>query len=368
MAYVIGIDFGNAYSFAAAISCKDGIVCKDETALWLVPSNMLKGYPSVLHVNNEGRKTYGLSAINELPLKNRRHLIKNHICSSEEICGYSINYDEEIVNLIKYIADNANEILKQKTGETTNLVSIAYPLFYMDYQADRLIELLQNVILETGESIQVIGKIKEPAAASLAFLSDIDTGSMGKYNTVLVFSMGETTFDASIVTLHHAPDGSFKSIDVIDSEEAYCAGYFYTRAVVKLIEKALLSRGVDPLDTREHSARLWIEADTMKQVLDKEKSVRYEYRNHTVEVTKQEYERAVDALLNWSINLTNNVYRRKAIEPAKIIMVGGQSKMPIIRKRLVETFPSIGEQNIILFKPYQAIAEGAARYGAILHK
>lgn len=368
MAHIIGLDFGNANSFTVFVSGINEITRKGGNVKWLVPATQQMGVPSMFHIDSRGRKTYGSGAANGRPRKNRRDMLKSKIGQTERIGDFTISYDDEIAHLIKHLVDGANDILEQQTGETTDTISIAYPVTYDDGQANRLVELAQRVTLKNGKKLRVLGRIKEPEAAALSYLSEADLGTGEKDFTVMVYDLGAGTFDASVVTAHQRRDGTISNYEVLDNDGVQCGGKDFTNAMIRILEDVHRAYQVPLPQNDSGRDRLMNEAEDIKIYLSTN-----DYRDYVVdeeedvaaEITVQQFERATEALVNRTVEITKALYDRVAVKPTKIVLAGGQSQMPLIRRRLAEAFPNIGEQNIIFHKPQQAIAEGAARFGVL---
>ena len=370
MGHVIGLDFGNANSYTVFISGIDENTRRGGNVKWLVNNQLHNnGIPSMFHIDGRGRKTYGIDAARGRPEKNRRDMLKSKIGTTETIAGHTISYDDEIVHLIKYIVDSANDILQQQTGETTDTVSIAYPVKYSEGQANRLVELAERVTLKNGKRLRVLGRIKESEAAALSYLSEAVLGAGERDFTVMVFDLGAGTFDASVVTAHQQRNGAISRYEVIRNDGATdCGGKRFTDAMCRILLRGYSESGIQPPQNDAAQDRLRRDAEEIKIYLsshDYQEYVLDENRDVVAEFTAKQLERETESLVAETIEITKNLYRSVDTKPTKIVLVGGQSQMPIIKRRLAEAFPQIGEQNILSHKPQQAIAEGAARFGVI---
>ena len=366
MEHVIGIDFGNANSYVAYISGIDEDTRRGGNVKGLLPINMQMGIPSTFHINARGKKSYGITAAQASPSKNRRNMLKNRIGTQEEIDGHTVNYDDEIIAFLKYLVDTANLQLEQQIHEKSHLISLAYPVTYTDGQANHLIELAQRVILDNGEHLQVWGRIKEPEAAALSYLGDLENVK-DTDQTVMVYDLGAGTFDASVVTIRWTEEGNVRYFEVLDNIGVPFGGEKFTEALVSLIRE---QAEVDLENTDADKNALLQAAETIKIALSTENEYDYDYSHDEngdssiLTITREQLEEITEGLVQETVEATLELYERVPIKPTKIVMVGGQSQMPVIRRRLAQAFPMLGE-SIIFHKCHQAIAEGAARFGAI---
>lgn len=371
METVIGLDFGNENSYAVFISGIDRRTRKGGNVKWLVPSDQQKGIPSVVHVDKLGVRRYGFVATQFRPAKNRRNMLKFRLDTTEEIGGFTVDYNVEITNLVKHIVDEANKILRaQNHGETTDRIALAYPVSYTDGQRDKLVELIENVTLEDGRKLKVVGKIKESEAAALAYLSEANFGEGEQNYTVLVYDLGAGTFDASVVTAHQTDKGTIDNYEVLRNRGVRRGGREIDAITADLIRNDCHTLGVELRDSDAANDELMRRAERIKILLSDEDHYEYVIDEEdddgpSFEITREDLEAATEELIMETIQATRELYDQVPIKPDRIVMVGGQSQMPVIRAMLAREFPDIGEDNIVLFRPHQAIAEGAARFGTL---
>ena len=83
-------------------------------------------------------------------------------------------------------------------------------------------------------------------------------------------------------------------------------------------------------------------------------------------VTRDEFERAAAPLMRQTIEETRRVLAEYATTgkpaPEFIVLTGGASQMPMVRRELEENFPQF-RGKVACYRPNRAIAYGAARYG-----
>lgn len=183
-------------------------------------------------------------------------------------------------------------------------------------------------------------------------------------NTALVFDLGGGTFDVSLVDF-------FEGMVEIKAStgDNYLGGEDFTQAIAGLIvEKS----GIPPhnLQTAETIARVRSAAERIKRELSRSPTV-----TTTLKIESGDFDISVneDELIKCSEELLERIRKpvARALRDARIelssldsvVMVGGSTRMPIIRKlvsRLLGRFPDVA------INPDQAIALGAATQAALV--
>lgn len=364
---IIGLDFGNYNSLTCYISDFDigtriGGIVHD-----LLPPRRPDGIPSIYFFSEKLGVLCGEEAERQraIPLQNRLRYLKRHLGESITIDGKNILYDNAITEVIQYCIRSANKELKDNYLVTTNLVSVSYPATYTSAQRQRLIELIERGTLEDGTPLKVFGTIAEPAAAALDYLSEfVKTKSD---TTVLVYDLGGGTFDLGLVSAY--PKGKKNS-----KGDTYYYDIIDTRGIAKLggidfddIVYNILYNQLNCKLNENQLAVLRNLAETVKiELSDADNSYPSLWNGEEdIEfiVTRKEFEDAAKDLVIQTINATKEVLdEHKENPPEVILLTGGASQMPMIKKELEKAFPSYNGK-IIFFRPSKAIAYGAARFG-----
>lgn len=369
---IIGVDFGNINSFPAIIDGMDERTKRGGMDVFLLPPEMFKlGIPSTFHFKKAKKLgerdvfSYGTAAVLAPPRVNRRNMLKRRLWQSEAIDGQNINYDDVIVGMLKHILDIANQELEDSGRKRCSRISLAYPVVFDRGKMEHLKELAERVVLKDGAKVKVVGMIQEPAAAALEYLGTLPVARAEKDVTVLVYDLGGGTFDAAIVTAHQNAEGVMTSYEVLDQEGVPHAGNEFTEAMLQLIIRKFQDIGVQ-VDTRAAAMdRLRRDAEQLKCALSNPDTKVVLYADddgNEIEITRADLEAETEKLVTDTIEASKRLFDRCASKPTMIIMTGGQSQMPVIRTRLEAQFPEISTDNVIIYKPQQAIALGAARF------
>ena len=383
MAYVIGLDFGNYNSFPCVVV--NGDVNNNRLSgmvVDLLPRYNRAGIPSAFFYSGREKfknyelPWYGDNAVSQraVPLKNRVRLLKRHLGESITIDDKCFSYDEEITNLIQYIIRKANEELQKNWMEITDLVSISYPATYSTEERMHLVSLVENATLEDGRHVKVYGTICEPAAASLDYLAEYQKEVSEE--TVLTYDLGGGTFDLAIVTAYpngkRNANGKTYYYDVVDKcGIAELGGNEFDQIIQQIL--------VEKLTPEQKSVEI------LSEIVSKAEEVKIELSNSNetwvsiynpvsrdyidIEITRAEFEKASEKYLQDMINLTNKILAdNPSSNPKYIILTGGSSQMPMIKKAIKKAFPSFSDDQIVDYRPTKAIAYGAARYGVVEQK
>lgn len=366
---VIGIDFGNVNSFPAFVKDMDERTRTGGTELSLLPADMKfnSGIPTTYFYSAKKGEKFGHAATTVPPRANQRNLLKRRFDTKEVIDGKEILYDEVITKMIEHIVRLANDTMQKTYLQTTNLISLAYPVEFTHAQLMHLVRLAEAATLEDGRHVKVAGTIREPAAAALAYLCSIKAPK-DNYN-VLVYDLGGGTFDVASVTAHlrgNPINGNVEYYDVVNMDGLKIGGHEFNQAMYDLfIEKAEMT----PTGGRKDQ---WMtEAEHVKIELSEQEVAYPQIIDENgepieIEISRAEYEDRVRDLVQRTVNCTVGLLTQPGVPtPDLILLTGGQSQMPLIRQLITKSFPNFPQDKIIIYKPQQAIACGAARYGVL---
>lgn len=210
--------------------------------------------------------------------------------------------------------------------------------------------------------LNVVDIINEPTAAAFAygFAQEDSTAE-----TVMIYDLGGGTFDVTVIRLAE------RKIEVVATDGNHELGgadwdeRLATHLSAKFLEASPDSG--DPLDDSYGIQDLYTLAEEAKQSLSTRDSydamIIHNGGRVVVAVSRAEYEEMTSSLLERTIELTDNVLKAAAGKGVggvdQVLLVGGMSKSPAVKRRLTERFGF----DPVLADPDLAVAKGAAIYG-----
>jgi molecular chaperone DnaK len=254
--------------------------------------------------------------------------------------------------ILKCLAEDA----EMQTGEPVRDVVITVPAYFGDAQ--------RQATRAAGEiaELNVVDVINEPTAA--AFSYGFAQGGESE-ETVLVYDLGGGTFDVTIIHL----TGDEIKVIVTDGDHMLGGVNWDQRMVEELARKFMASNPTasDPLDDDIGMVDLKTHAEDIKRALSGRDTVSEMViagaDRANVQITREEFEELTRDLVEQTLALTRSAVREAQAEGYaeidRVLLVGGSSFMPAIKRRLSEEFGWAPE----LEDPNQSVAKGAALAG-----
>lgn len=375
---ILGCDIGNGYGYSSLLTNEN------EDPMPLFPgayklSNI--GMPTATYVAPPDGKemvTFKDGKPAELLYRNKPsqivHAIKTRLNEgSIQVPGITnpVNVSDIYAAIVRDLLSLAEEELRNKAIKPIYDIVFTFPAAFSDNTA--LLEMMQQSIEKVtlnGNSIHVIGRLPEPAAVAIDYLHYMqhiapkDIRISSNNFTVLVYDLGHGTFDTAVVTAQsegtpyklHSKDGLLevggKNFDEI----------LYQEILAVLKEQ----HGYNPQNERQRDI-VRQEAVKAKIALTNSESftasILIEDDFCDVAITRERFEELTQHLLFQTLELVQNVLdeaKSSGIKIDGIVLSGGASKMPMIKKGLEQLVE--GEYPIVLYRPSEAVSFGAARF------
>jgi len=356
MGRAIGIDLGTTNSAAAVL--KDGKIRLVPAAEGPTPYG--KMFPSVVAFKEDGEivvgknaKAYAYLCPDRTVRWIKRQMGTNH---TVDIDGYKYTPQEISALIIKKIVKDAEAYL----GEKIDKAVISAPAYFDHNQ--------RNATKEAGEnaSLEVLRIVSEPTAASLAYGLD----KTGKRLKIAVLDLGAGTFDVTILQMDN---GIFKVIST--SGDTHLGGKDIDDIILNyLVEEIEEKHGITLKGDKKNLNRLRDAGEMAKILLSSKHSTIVKTqlnidgtrlnlrivltRNRLQELIRPEFNRLRTPLEQ---ALTDSGLGSQDID--RLVLVGGPTRMPIVRKYFRDFFGLEPEEGI---DPMGIVAVGAAVQANVL--
>lgn len=251
----------------------------------------------------------------------------------------------------------AEEFLGDKITEAI----ITVPAYFDDMQ--------RQATRDAGKiaGLEVERIINEPTAAALAYGFD-----KNKSERVAVYDLGGGTFDISILEIN---DGVFEVLST--SGNTFLGGEDFDQRIINwLVEAFRIENGINLKDDRLALQRLKEAAERAKCELSSvtETTVNLPFiaadasgpKHINTVLTRSKFEELVKDLVESSVEPCQKALWDAKLQPTdidKVILVGGQTRSPIILKTVTEVFGKAPSSEI---NPDEVVAMGAAIQGGVL--
>ncbi|MGZ8887377.1 MAG: molecular chaperone DnaK [Nitrososphaeraceae archaeon] len=359
MGKIIGIDLGTSNSAAAAmIGGKPTIIQAAEGA-----SVGGKAFPSVVAFTNTGELLVGEPA--------RRQMISNPegtVLAAKRKMGtdFKFNVRGKIYTpqqISSFILQKIKKDAEAFLGDTVDRAVITVPAYFNDNQ--------RQATKDAGDiaGLQVVRIINEPTAASLAYGLD----KTQKDLKIMVFDLGGGTLD---VTIMEMGGGVFQVKST--SGDTQLGGTDMDNTIIEYILQEFKQQTV--LDVRnDRAAMMRIREAAEKSKIELSNLVSTEInlpflaydpstgpKNLIVNLTRSKLEELLRPIVEKCKNPMQQAIQDAKLTPAeidKIIMVGGPTRMPIVRQFVATIMGKEPERGV---DPMEAVALGAAIQGAII--
>lgn len=358
----VGIDLGTTNSLVSA-SCGGKIeILPDDDGSYLLPSVVRYSANAEPLVGNQAKRTASEDPANTIAsVKRWLGKSRSEIVASSQASIYQFDPDREehapalltaagskdpvqvSADILKSLVNRAEACLK---GELEGAV-ITVPAYFNDAQRQQTKDAAQLA------GVKVLRLLNEPTAAAVAY--GLDSQEEG---TVVVFDLGGGTFDVSLLSLRQ---GVFEVLAT--GGDTALGGDDFDQAVADYLKQRIDQLAVD---TASDIVNLHHYANQIKHQLGDDESVNIDFAGYTGTLTRAEFAEICQPLVKRTINTCRRVLRDAGKTPEEIdniVLVGGATRMPVIREAVAEYF---GKAPLTDIDPDKAVAVGAGIQADVL--
>jgi molecular chaperone DnaK len=279
-----------------------------------------------------------------------------------EVKGEKLAPPQISAEVLKKMKKTAEDYL----GESVTEAVITVPAYFNDSQ--------RQATKDAGRiaGLEVKRIINEPTAAALAYGMDKAAGD----RTIAVYDLGGGTFDISIIEIADV-DGEHQFEVLATNGDTFLGGEDFDLAVINyLADEFKKESGIDLHNDPLALQRLKEAGEKAKVELSSAQStdVNLPYitadatgpKHLNVKLSRSKLESLVEDLVQRSLEPCRIALQDAGLSASEIddvILVGGQTRMPMVQAKVAEFFGKEPRKDV---NPDEAVAMGAALQGAVL--
>lgn len=361
----VGIDLGTTHSLVATVRSGTAEVIADHQGRNLLPS-VVHYAPGQILVGYEAREKAVKDALNTIISVKRLmgrgvedvatfdHRMPYHFAETEgagmpliETAAGNVSPVSVSAEILKVLAARGREALD---GDLDGAV-ITVPAYFDEAQRQATKDAAQVA------GLKVLRLLNEPTAAAIAYGLDQEGEGL-----IAVYDLGGGTFDISILRLQA---GVFEVLAT--GGDTALGGDDFDRAIA---ERMLADSGYTGDVTPQLSRQLMEKARSIKEQLSGQDVVAAEVKRGDFcwqgEISRTEFEALVSPLIERTLKVCKSALRDakvKAKDLTNVVMVGGSTRVPYVRRRVGELF---GCEPKVDIDPDLVVATGAALQADVL--
>lgn len=342
----------------------------------------LGGVPSLFWRDENGNEYVG----DQVSEREGRYHDPEGVCSSVKmklqedritLYGKSYSPTEIAVRLVQRILEVSRSALQQEFVEMDfDEIVVGYPIRFNAADRGEL-----EAILKTATNGKHIRLTPEPTLAALC--NDYFSRRIGRRpKTTLVFDMGAGTFDCTVIRpVTNRTARNPHPYEELASDGSFIAGNRMDELMTELIvEKLRQNPGgiiMSVIENQRTASYKWLSqefAREQKERLSEAEDGKIDFdvsysgcgSSGKLTITRGEYEEKIRSEIQKNVDIAAQTLARAKLgehPDVDILLVGGSTYIPLVKKLLEEKFDWIKE-NIMQRFPEKAVALGAALYAA----
>jgi len=324
---IIGIDLGTSNSEVSVV---------EQGKVTVIAGGNNKILPSYVGLDDNGNIIVGEIAKNQYLLYPERTIksIKRLMGQNTQVNLAGQEYSPQEISAI--ILKHLKQIAEKYLGQTVNKAVITVPAYFSDAQ--------RQATREAGEiaGLEVVRMINEPTAAVLTY-----DAKQEEKKQILVYDLGGGTFDVSVVNIESGV------VEVLSSHgDNHLGGDDFDQKIINHLLDHL--QATYAVDARQHSkamARINHAAEKAKLILSDQPYVQIDEEyllehegvavHLSIELTRVQYEEMIEDYINLTMDAMDTAMKGAKLTVTdidEIILVGGATRTPCIRERLLNEF------------------------------
>jgi molecular chaperone DnaK len=347
----IGIDFGTSNSVVANFQFGQAeVVPNHEGQKWT---------PSVVTMRRDGTLAFGTEAKENFDEQRSIRSIKRILGTPERVpfVGQNLRTEQIAVMLFSLLKKDAEQTL----GESFTKAVVTIPA------NSKGLARHATKLCAGAAGLQVLTLINEPTAAAICYGLNAQNDQK-----VLVYDFGGGTLDVTILHIHHGifEEVSSKGIGKLGGDD------IDTALGKVLAERFQEKTGYDIINSpykqqfmlAVEKAKMDLSAETTA-VARKAELVPERHLNLEEEIDRASFERIIMPLVVKSGTAIDEAMKLAGARPRDIdtiLLVGGTSKIPLIRRYVAEKLAGKDAESFDKVDPMTCVAQGAAIVSAIL--
>ena len=351
---VLGIDLGTTNTVAAIMEGGQPVVIPSAEGDSLIPS--------VVGFSKTGERLIGAAAKRQAISNPERTIssIKRHMGTDYKVTIDGKEYTPQEISamILQKVKADAEVYL----GYPIEKAIITVPAYFNDGERQATKDA------GTIAGLEVLRIINEPTASSMAYGQD----KIDKSEKILVWDLGGGTFDVSIIQIG---DGIFE-VNATAGDMRLGGDDWDQRIMDWLIEEFKKSHGIDLRTDRVAMQRLKEAAEQAKIILSSDTSTKINLpfiaadatgpKHLDLELTRQKFQEMTADLVDKCKESVDKALKDSGLsisQIAKILLVGGSTRMPAVQDKARKIF---GKEPSKEIDPDKVVAMGAAIQGGVL--